>query len=905
MHIVAHVFTLWKNLLERKGIGHRSETKRGKGRRSERTKMNSRQQRAERLAKRDRAILQQQRQQQEDDGLGVASAAKNASVQGDNLVNDNNSGSTLTHTSAVSRSKDATAKKSSGASAGLRKRLEMMEMPLEEGMQPSARVIKKSPNTTNTASKARQKKRGTPIADPNEYYERKYPEEHEVAVGDDADDSSPYVVRVHPTPQATVHAGQEVDPWEQGTWQQQQAAPSSASQPPQSADPPAGPPSYAAGPGNVLKTDSVFERPTTHLPPLRKVSSSASSKDKTSDVTIDEEVPNKPKASRFKQRNENKIPTPATAGGFPSMDMPLGSLSRRGIKPSTPKTNPTDSKQNASEKYNNMSEEQKSIAQSSEAMLGELSRDQIQEEVHELESKLSPELIAFMRKRGKLRQQNQTQQQSKAHQKKTTYGEHSVSSTEEPPSADGASKDKETTNQTAVDSNETELDRASFDKLLSSIETPEELQEAFNKYQPASEKEKLKQMTGDNIAAAASKTPKKKNDVPIHPQQTDLDTATALLRSSSSKQQLLGAKTVQKILEHQVMEAEAIPPHSLDVPDISSSSKHPSSTLVFSPVLPVALRCLLDAPNPRRNIFLHNYVLRSMYALTTLVSHPSHKVQIGVGSLSRSMTKSQGVGAGNEIHQQWFMDDAVPTPNVEELYSVQPTTPAAAGEQVNGAGPCYVTGASSKSALSDGKAFMKDPLWTLLSKMRIIPCLSTLLRARLKSASLPVPPSSSSADNSNTTLSAEEQGQVMTPECFASICGILSMMSTRLAGAARAIVDQQDIVPLLMEYALTPLTTSDLETNNAGDDETKSEKEQVSSGDSGKDDNLFVVDVRFAKPCLILLCTLARQSRYVASSNVFAESIAFLQAILGVTAQSHDEVEVQRRCLILWRTLLR
>ena len=683
------------------------------------------QQRAERLAQRDRAILRQEQIKQD----GVNHQERNVEQPRVNNLNRK-------------------------PAKGLQKRLEMMEAPLEDGAQPSARVIKSS---------NRQPSKGTPIPHPSEYYE------------------SQQYVTVHPTPKQELEA-----------WKEDQEAEEAANE----CDNPQRPP----GP-SVIVSESIVERPSPHL---------SSKHPHHTEKTPDQPAPPQ-RISRFKQRSAQE--------GFPSLDIPLGSLSRRGriVQKNQLDQIPSPSAELEPQQKESIRQHAKdaSISLESDSILNSMSSDQIKEEIHELQAKLSPDLIAFMRERGQQKKQikqNSTNSNKESSLKSKnsctvqgTKGELlSTSRTEPSMSDDAASKD---------------LNEDEFYKMLASIQSPQELQEAFDKYQPDSEKDKLKSMTTNNAITT------KKMSV----EQKEFETATALLRSSSSKQQLLGARTIQQMLEQ-------------------SSSLN----LSFSPYLPVSLRCLLDSPNPRKHAQLHSYVLRSLYTLVTLTCDASQLL-------------SMDFDDGAAIYQKWFMDDAVPSPNTEELYPS-----AEATSNMSSSPACYVTGASSQSAQSDGKSFFKDPLWTLLSKMRIIPCLSSLIRVKL-----------------GTANSIEASNLAMPPKTFSAVCGLLSMLSSRMVGSARAIIDQPDIIPLLVNYALEPQSHAD------------------NCSKETKTGSAFIVNVRLARPCLLLLGFLARQSRHVASTRVFADVIPRLQSILGVTSETEEEIDVQRLCLILWRTLLR
>ena len=84
---------------------------------------------------------------------------------------------------------------------------------------------------------------------------------------------------------------------------------------------------------------------------------------------------------------------------------------------------------------------------------------------------------------------------------------------------------------------------------------------------------------------------------------------------------------------------------------------------------------------------------------------------------------------------------------------------------------------SSPSAVADGDGFRKDPMWTLLSKMKIIPRLAFILERQQHIEDIPA-------------------------EAFTAICGIISMIGQRSPGAASAIVQHKTLIPLILRRML-------------------------------------------------------------------------------------------------------
>jgi hypothetical protein len=76
----------------------------------------------------------------------------------------------------------------------------------------------------------------------------------------------------------------------------------------------------------------------------------------------------------------------------------------------------------------------------------------------------------------------------------------------------------------------------------------------------------------------------------------------------------------------------------------------------------------------------------------------------------------------------------------------------------------YTTSSTSASAQSDDEVFGKDPMWTFLSRMRMITRIAELLQSK------------------------EVPSSQLHDEALVAICGILAMLGQRSPGAASAIV---------------------------------------------------------------------------------------------------------------------
>jgi hypothetical protein len=510
------------------------------------------------------------------------------------------------------------------------------------------------------------------------------------------------------------------------------------------------------------------------------------------------------------------------SSGFPSVHVPFGTFVSRPNKPTKINFIPSSGKNNLETATSAKSltplikranpndvQDLKSVCQrDAESLLQSLSPAEIQEQVLELESALSPQTIAFLRERRQKRndasplERNQSsssscQLSSPSSLPSSTLG---TTTTTAPPSARVTRSEREEKERIA--------------NLLSSIRTHEDLDKAY-------------------VAEMGVR-----DDKVLGSTENGFNNACDLLRSTAPRQRLWAARVVSQHLrtyEGQCFYNSAWP---------------------FPTLLPVSLRCLLDerpsiSCTNSYHALLYTYVLQSLYALIKLGAHHLHVVDVTGKSMSQST-----------IYQHYFLDDAIPTIPFGTAYPtmvMKPTVSSGDGENSptdNAGGPrettaiAYSTSASSSSSQSDGDSFRKDPMWTLLSKMRIIPRLAQLLENQ---PSLP-------------------------PEAMVAVCGILAMLGVRSPGAATAIVQHPQIMSNLMERAMADVSRW-----------------------HGNGDSSSVVLL----PVIILLCTLARQSRVVAETidEHFLATLA--PPILAKTASSDAEYILQKWTLCLWRTLLR
>lgn len=298
----------------------------------------------------------------------------------------------------------------------------------------------------------------------------------------------------------------------------------------------------------------------------------------------------------------------------------------------------------------------------------------------------------------------------------------------------------------------------------------------------------------------------------------DWTQACNLLRSTSMRQALWAAKTVCQMLE-------------MDVRNNNNCRIGKCTTeLPYPAILPVSLRCLLDTPSPSGGL-LHTYVLRSIFALLQLRAPSDHVVDVLLSNKRSTI-----------LYQECFLDDAIPTLPFGVSYPKVAITPVYSNSK--GDAVAYSTSSSSTSATQDATAFWSDPMWTLLTKMKMIPRLAQL-----------------------------SQTPQLPREATVATCGILAMMSIRSPGAAAAIAQHETLLPSILRRSLMPPDEASLMTDYL---------------------NQYI-----AVPTMVLLCTMARQSRAVAAAIPF-DSIG-----PPILAMDSCYPTLIQWTLILWRILLR
>ena len=587
----------------------------------------------------------------------------------------------------------------------------------------------------------------------------------------------------------------------------------------------------------VMSSDFIRERPIG-----TSAGGDSDNKQSTSTTT------SKPRESRFKQRNRmknngnNVFGGEPTAGGFPSLDAaPVGTFTRKGRSSARVRQSPSSIVSNtggnsnisniimpASNTHTKTKNEENDVGMTSDAMLANMSLEDIREGVEEAKSILSAESIAFLTKRAQ-------QKLAKSKETKTV-----------PREAQTLSLNTDTVTLSKNEAFEQEEKKAKEEKekmaeLLSSVRSPEDMDRVYNEALQlglAAELPSSSLVDGEEECMSG--------------RMKNLHIASSLLRSTAPRQRLLGARSLCDILEEDVNEmAERRRAHSYS----DSCDDRGSMQKKYPQFMPVAIRCLLDESiatyQTAGGRLLLSIVLRCIHALMTLCVHPYHVVNVSPATTT---------GCDDDpfiLHQTCFMSDVSHVPPGTELYP--PTQIKPIDNATNAA--CYRADSSAATAESDSKEFYNDPAWTLLSRMRILPCLSDVM----------------------TCLSTHSAGVTISDTTIQSICGILAMLAVRSPGAAGAIARHKGILPFLVSYCLSP-----------------------SNGITYNDNSPGFFNTGAALPVLILLCHLARQSRDIAKLEMpFQTIMPDLQAILCLEAETEDESRIQLWSIILLRILMR
>ncbi|GAX09899.1 hypothetical protein FisN_11Lh116 [Fistulifera solaris] len=225
--------------------------------------------------------------------------------------------------------------------------------------------------------------------------------------------------------------------------------------------------------------------------------------------------------------------------------------------------------------------------------------------------------------------------------------------------------------------------------------------------------------------------------------KSEFQTACELLRSSVPRQNLWAVRHLENVLR------EATDVYCLGT---ENANKWPYPTL-----LPVSLRCLLDvSPSTVVGAQIQIYALGSLFYLTSMRVPVDYVLyDVATGDLRPTAA---------HLYSEYFLDDAVPSSTYKyaTTNSMQPLS-------VSESTVAYATSSSTTSAQDDGEAFLRDPLWTLLSRMRIIPWLANWLRVDVSSTN-----------------------------SVRAVIGLLVLLVQRSPGAATAVVQHPTLLTNLM-----------------------------------------------------------------------------------------------------------
>lgn len=535
--------------------------------------------------------------------------------------------------------------------------------------------------------------------------------------------------------------------------------------------------------------------------------------------------------SRFLQSAQQSPPKT----GFPSLEVPLGTFS--GPHPvAGPVRAPTLLAMKALTKElgvtaSSLDDDTRTAAQrDAQALLAAMSPAEIQESARELSATLDPATLAFLRQRSRRR----TLQQQPPPP--------SATSTKEPPNearghAAAVTDPHEVPKPSVAYSAAT--DKRKLAHVLSSIRNYDDLDAAYQAHMDELED------PADVVQNAALD----------HGCDQEFTVTCELLRSTSPQQTLWAARAVCRRL---VADLEKDPSAYSLVPLSELPSRTQRNVWPYPTLLPVSLRCLLDVSVSHRisGILQTTYVLQSLYTLLQLRACADHVVDVTAGLTLTNHSDAV-------FYQVDCLDDAVPALPVSVCYAAAPAQPVtASGDRKDLGGEAYTTLSSSTSARVDGEAFLRDPMWTLLSKMRVLPRLAELLRE----------------GNISDNNCLENRSRLLLPvEALIATCGILTMIGQRSPGAASAIVQHPTLLDDLISLTF------------------------VRRNGSARYDPASTL------PTVRLMCTLARQSR--AAANGLCRrltELSFLPQTLSLgRATSGADFELQQWTMVLWRTLVR
>ncbi len=580
--------------------------------------------------------------------------------------------------------------------------------------------------------------------------------------------------------------------------------------------------------------------------------------------------------------NSSTFP-PLHKTGFPSFDnIPVGSLTKKG---NTINTN----RQNNPTKIINTNERENEV----DRMIANMSKNEVQENINELKDMLSNETIAFLKNRRKKKEVNVSNNTTTTTttmgvaDKKKDDDQIDIPTQSKTPLSENAfsspmiqrEKEDEDENDASMDIRQ-KNEKEQMGRMLSNIKTEEELDALYAKSMGIEVPHQINPSatpsttinTTTNTSLEQLHCRKEHGSIDnevVNNDESEIEKATKLLRSTVLRQRLLGAKSIHEILLQQRLHAQ------------QQQQQQQQQLSDYPKLLPVALRCLLDIPSPMKHTILLSYVLQSIHSLIILFAPDENHVYVNTPSSSSSKSNAaitQYTEDPKAIHQLWFMDDYIPTPSSRNLYTssnIGPQSTNGTDRKIDDG--CYATDSSAESAEKDSMAFYNDPLWTLLSRMKILPCIAHILSAYSKK------------NVGRDGICIDKEMVLQSVESISSICGILAMLSVRSPGAACAIAQHKTILPMIIAiFSIQPNLT-----------------EKMDSPSHDNDNDSFVVHTQLAFPAIRFICTLCRQSRTAATSTWIPSVMDSITMILATKSMKRDEWNLQRWSIILWRTLLR
>jgi RPAP1-like, N-terminal len=569
--------------------------------------------------------------------------------------------------------------------------------------------------------------------------------------------------------------------------------------------------------------------------------------------------------------------------GFPSTHLPMGTFLRskppetkRHAQPSSIVSPPTKS----TPVEPSLSALLETANRDAEQMLNQMTRQEIHEHQQELKSMLPPSVVEFMRARKKTSQVVDTNLNSVRQNDVVCHVPHNHFSVPSKQNVEGGPYVDNDLPRT--------IEKKQFFDMLASIQSVSDLDLA------------VERMTIQTIEQDQSSLPDfvsircAESIIPDHEQ---FEIACDLLRSTVPRQALWAARYILSKLKRDWKNRS-----NSETMSVESCEPYPT-------LLPVSLRCLLDGgPSTLSSlspstVLLRSNVLQSLYLLIRWYAPSDQIVNVDPAFSFGSLDTEVPVTA-SQVYCEFFMDDAVPTRPLSSVYPKLSLIPVSNPNAVSAEPAAFTTAnafaadksgdyssssVSANEATADGESFRTDPMWILLTKMKMIPILANMIAT---------PRVGQASRRGGVDQTEGQLNYGTTPEALVAISGILAMMAMRSPGAATAIAQHPTLLNDLIERTLAPLAQIDLSTASPITGSLQA-TENTDRGTGGLDGAISVVT---------LLCTLARQSR-VAASTIADRFMDFVPPtlIIGTSLRPSTlrQHKLQQWSLILWRTLLR